>query len=83
MNYAIVITGGNKGLGHAVSKHIAHDHQTALIIGSRDEYANTKAVKTIVETTGNKNVFAFPLDLSDFDHIRAFAKVISYYVTSY
>lgn len=69
----VLITGGNSGLGYETAKDLARRGAT-IIIASRNEAKSAKAVKKIIELTGNRNVEHRHLDLAKFDSVRTFAE---------
>ncbi|MEC3908899.1 oxidoreductase [Tamlana sp. 2201CG12-4] len=70
-----IITGGNVGLGFEIAKQLANKNAT-IIIACRTVSKGEKAIKDI-ETQLNKSINAniIPLDLTDFDSVRAFTEI--------
>lgn len=75
MNKIILITGGSSGIGFETAKALAAKGETVFIVG-RNETKTAEAVKTIIETTGNKNIKYFLADLSSQKSIRQLASQI-------
>ncbi|XP_072027868.1 retinol dehydrogenase 11-like [Amphiura filiformis] len=71
----VIITGGNAGIGKETAIDFAR-RGARVIIGCRNPKKATEAVKEIQRRSGNSNVVYIPLELSDQDSIREFAKTI-------
>ncbi|KZS88794.1 NAD(P)-binding protein, partial [Sistotremastrum niveocremeum HHB9708] len=69
----VIITGANSGLGLEAARHFATMNPARLILGCRSPKAAEEAVKDIQRTTGCQNVEYWPLDLSSFKSVSAFA----------
>lgn len=67
-----LITGGNSGIGRETATDLARRGAT-VIIASRDSKKSEEAVKDIIASTGNTNVFYKSLNLAKFSSIREFA----------
>lgn len=67
-----LITGGNSGIGRETATDLARRGAT-VIIASRDTKKSEEAVKDIIASTGNNNVFYKSLNLAKFSSIREFA----------
>uniref|UniRef100_A0A7R9WBE6 Uncharacterized protein n=1 Tax=Pseudictyota dubia TaxID=2749911 RepID=A0A7R9WBE6_9STRA len=77
----IVITGGNTGLGLESAKRLSAAGATVLLT-SRSTEKGEAAVKSIrdylaSEGVSNADVSSLPLDLCDFDSVRAFPSLLS------
>jgi NAD(P)-dependent dehydrogenase (short-subunit alcohol dehydrogenase family) len=69
---AVVITGGNTGIGKEAAVGLAR-LGARVVITSRDEKRGRAAREEIVERSGNDSVDVMPLDLASFRSIRSFA----------
>jgi len=72
----IAITGGNTGLGKEAAIKLASLGAQLLIL-SRASSKTDAAISEIKKLSGNNNIQAIPLDLSDLSSVRACAKEIS------
>jgi NAD(P)-dependent dehydrogenase (short-subunit alcohol dehydrogenase family) len=70
---AILVTGGNSGIGYECVRKLARERVT-IIIASRDRAASAAAVARIQRETGNPEVSEMGLDLGSLAAIRAFAQ---------
>ncbi|XP_045469309.1 dehydrogenase/reductase SDR family member 13-like [Harmonia axyridis] len=70
-----VVTGGNSGIGYAVSTLLASRGCKVIIADVQNSEESTKQIK---EDTGNSNVTWKHLDLSSFSSIRDFAKEVNH-----
>ncbi|RUP47741.1 hypothetical protein BC936DRAFT_145385 [Jimgerdemannia flammicorona] len=68
-----IVTGANTGIGLETARMLAQMH-AHVILACRNEEKGALAAADIVETTGNKGVESWPLDLSSFASIHAFAE---------
>lgn len=70
----VVVTGSNTGLGLEAARHVVRLGAEKVILAVRTISKGEKAVESIIETTHvTKNVLeVWPLDLSDYDSIKAF-----------
>ncbi|CAO2654817.1 Nn.00g115500.m01.CDS01 [Neocucurbitaria sp. VM-36] len=70
----IVITGSNTGLGLEAARHIARLGASKVILAVRTIAKGEAAARDIIASTNAKEnvVEVWPLDLSDFDSIKAF-----------
>merc|ERR1711970_507353 len=71
----VVITGGNAGVGFETAKSIA-SQGARLVLACRSREKGEKAVKNIIESTGNTQVVFRMLDLQDLKSVRSFAENI-------
>jgi NAD(P)-dependent dehydrogenase (short-subunit alcohol dehydrogenase family) len=71
----VIITGSNVGLGLEVARHIARLGAVKVILAVRNTKSGEDAAANIVETAKSKSdsVEVWPLDLSSYDSIKAFA----------
>ncbi|XP_072028109.1 retinol dehydrogenase 11-like [Amphiura filiformis] len=70
-----IITGGNAGIGKETAIDFAR-RGARVIIGCRNPKKATEAVKEIQRRSLSSNVVYIPLELSDQDSVREFAKTI-------
>ncbi|MQW23786.1 MULTISPECIES: SDR family NAD(P)-dependent oxidoreductase [unclassified Lactococcus] len=76
-NKAIIITGGNSGLGFQCAKNIALvDKEATIILACRNIQKAESAIQELANETGNKNISVRSLDLASLDSVRSFAKNI-------
>jgi len=69
-----IITGGNCGLGYQCAQEIAATSPGwHVVITGRDEEKSLRAVRTMIEATGNPHIEALPLDLASLASVRRFA----------
>ncbi|KAJ3737515.1 hypothetical protein DFJ43DRAFT_987156 [Lentinula guzmanii] len=68
----VVVTGANTGLGFEAAKHFAQMNPKKVILACRSEEKGEQAVQKIVRT-GYMRAEVWPLDLSSFDSVQAFA----------
>jgi NAD(P)-dependent dehydrogenase (short-subunit alcohol dehydrogenase family) len=73
---AILVTGGNSGIGYECVRRLARE-RVPIIIASRDRAASAAAVQRVQDETGNKDVSEMGLDLGSLAAIRAFAQEIA------
>ena len=66
-----IVTGGASGLGVPTALTLAA-HGAAVTLAVRNEQAGQKVAQEIIAATGNANVFAATLDLSNRESIRQF-----------
>jgi len=69
---AILITGGNTGLGYQVALELAK-RQGTIVIACRDVEKGKKALEEITKQSGNTNVDCIPLDLGNLESVDAFS----------
>lgn len=69
----VLVTGGNDGIGLATARDLAK-RGAHVIIASRNMEKSAKAVKDIINATGNEKIECKHLDLTSFKSIRAFAR---------
>jgi NAD(P)-dependent dehydrogenase (short-subunit alcohol dehydrogenase family) len=67
-----IVTGGNTGIGKATALGLANEGMQ-VVLAVRDAAKGEAARAEIAAQSGNANVFVMPLDLGDFESIRAFA----------
>jgi NAD(P)-dependent dehydrogenase (short-subunit alcohol dehydrogenase family) len=72
---AILVTGGNSGIGFECVRRLARERR-AVIIASRDRAASAAAVAKIRTETGNADVTEMGLDLGSLAAVRAFAQEV-------
>ncbi len=75
-NQTIIVTGSNTGLGREAARHFARLNCAKLILAVRNTAAGEVARKDILSTTKRSQdvVEVWPLDLSSYESIRAFAE---------
>jgi light-dependent protochlorophyllide reductase len=69
---AVLVTGGNSGIGFACAQTLAREGWRVLI-ASRDRAASAEAVKRIIRESGNDGVSALELDLGSTASVRRLA----------
>jgi NAD(P)-dependent dehydrogenase (short-subunit alcohol dehydrogenase family) len=74
-----IVTGANCGLGYEAAKHLAALGAAKVIITARNAEAGAKAKAAIEATTGTTTgsggiVECWPLDLSSYESVKAFAR---------
>ncbi|XP_056594659.1 retinol dehydrogenase 12 [Triplophysa dalaica] len=72
----VIITGANTGIGKETARDLAR-RGARVIMACRDVEKAEAARKELMEDSGNQNVVANKLDLSDTKSIRAFAELIN------
>ena len=72
---AVIVTGGNSGIGFACSRRLAHDGWQVWI-ASRNREASRRAVQRIARECGDDSIFALDLDLGSLASVRRFAAEI-------
>jgi retinol dehydrogenase-12 len=71
----IIITGSNVGLGLEAARHATALNASKVVLAVRSTEKGEAAKKSIEESTGKKNVVeVWPLDLQNYDSVKAFAK---------
>lgn len=75
----IVVTGSNVGLGFEAARHFTRLNAAKVILAVRNVEKGNAAKKSIEESTGRTDnvVEVWPLDLSSYDSVKAFAKKVS------
>lgn len=69
----VLITGGNSGIGEVTARELARlGHK--VYVACRDSQKTKDAVKRIKAGASSDDVFHIPLDLGDFESVRACAK---------
>lgn len=71
----VIVTGSNTGLGKEAARHFARLGASKLILAVRNTKAGEAAKKDIESTTkcGASVIEVWPLDLSSYDSVKAFA----------
>ncbi|KAM0812460.1 hypothetical protein AB5N19_12451 [Seiridium cardinale] len=70
-----IVTGANTGLGLEAARHLANLGSKKVIMGVRNAKAGDEARRDIESTTKTRGVVeVWPLDLCDYDSVKAFAK---------
>ncbi|KTF83067.1 hypothetical protein cypCar_00029859 [Cyprinus carpio] len=72
----VIITGANTGIGKETARDLAK-RGARVIMACRDLEKAEAARKDLIEDSGNQNIVANKLDLSDTKSIRAFAELIN------
>uniref|UniRef100_A0A9J7WVB2 Zgc:112332 n=2 Tax=Cyprinus carpio TaxID=7962 RepID=A0A9J7WVB2_CYPCA len=72
----VIITGANTGIGKETVRDLAK-RGARVIMACRDLEKAEEARKELMEDSGNQNIVANKLDLSDTKSIRAFAELIN------
>ena len=74
-----IVTGSNTGVGYETAQALVnYGYVVILACRSRDKgLAAVEAIGKATTGSGGKPLFVHPLDLSDFDSIRAFCKYVS------
>jgi light-dependent protochlorophyllide reductase len=72
---AVLVTGGNSGIGFECARELARKGWR-VIIASRDREASAAAVRRIAGETGTHAVGEMGLDLGSIESVRAFAREI-------
>uniref|UniRef100_A0A671MZ78 Retinol dehydrogenase 12-like n=1 Tax=Sinocyclocheilus anshuiensis TaxID=1608454 RepID=A0A671MZ78_9TELE len=72
----VIITGANTGIGKETARDLAK-RGARVIMACRDLEKAEAARKELIEDSGNQNIVANKLDLSDTESIRAFAELIN------
>lgn len=75
-NKNIIVTGGSTGIGYETALGLAGMGASVWIVG-RNESKLARAVKSIIESTGNKNVDSFLTDLSSIQAIKELGQSIN------
>ena len=71
----VIITGANSGLGFECTQFIAEaDKNWHIVMACRDIAKGNRAKKEIVDTTGNKDISVYALDLASFKSIHNFVE---------
>ena len=68
----IVVTGGNRGIGHAAARHLAAQGH-AVILVCRDEERGREALDGLAELSGDARHHLVTADLASLDSVRACA----------
>lgn len=71
-SYKIVVTGGDSGIGLATVEALARQNATVLIAAYHIAHGQEVA-QNVSKRTGNDNVSAMAIDLSNFSSVRSFA----------
>lgn len=69
----VLVTGGNTGIGLALCKQLAIEHNIHVFLGSRDEDRGKEAIKTIVTAAPQAKVTLVVIDVSSTDSVQAAA----------
>ena len=75
-NKNIIVTGGSTGIGYETALGLAGMGASVWIVG-RNELKLTRAVKSIIESTGNEHVDYFLTDLSSIRSIHDLGQTIN------
>lgn len=70
-----VVTGSNTGIGRATAQELAR-HGASVVLACRSEAKSLPVVEAIRAATGNEQVEFLPLDLGDFESVRAAARTL-------
>lgn len=70
----IIVTGSNTGLGKEAARHLAAMNPARLILAVRNVSKGQVAAQDIIETTKNKNIEVWELDMASFASVKAFAQ---------
>lgn len=75
-NQTIIVTGANSGLGREAARHFATLGASKVILAVRNIASGQDALKDIAASSGCPagTVEVWPLDLSQFDSVKAFAR---------
>jgi NAD(P)-dependent dehydrogenase (short-subunit alcohol dehydrogenase family) len=65
----VLITGGSSGIGYETAVELAR-RGARIIIASRQQDKGQQAIRSIIDKTGNKQVYYEPLDLCDWLSVR-------------
>ncbi|THH16049.1 hypothetical protein EUX98_g9365 [Antrodiella citrinella] len=69
----VLIVGTNVGLGLEAAKHFAQMNPKKLFVTSRTEEKCAQTAQVLQQETGCESVVSWPLELSDFASVKAFA----------
>ena len=72
----VIVTGANTGIGKETALDLVK-RGAKVILACRDEQRATDAAKDIIAETGSDKVLVRIVDLSSFESVRAFAKLIN------
>jgi NAD(P)-dependent dehydrogenase (short-subunit alcohol dehydrogenase family) len=74
-NQVIIVTGSNVGLGFEAARHFTRLNAAKVILAVRNVEKGNEAKKAIEDSTGRTGnvVEVWPLDLSSYDSVKAFA----------
>ena len=72
----VVVTGANTGIGKETALDLVK-RGAKVILACRDEQRATDAAKDIIAETGSDKVLVRIVDLSSFESVRAFARLIN------
>mmetsp|Transcript_14672 Transcript_14672/g.44000 ORF Transcript_14672/g.44000 Transcript_14672/m.44000 type:complete len:288 (-) Transcript_14672:25-888(-) len=75
MAKTVLVTGGNSGIGFALSKLLATEHGCAVLLGSRDEKKGSDAVAAI-KKLGGKSVELVVIDVASDASVAAAAEAV-------
>ena len=71
----VIVTGANTGIGKETALDLVK-RGAKVILACRDEQRATDAAKDIIAETGSDKVHVRIVDLSSFESVRAFAKLM-------
>ncbi|XP_067000509.2 retinol dehydrogenase 11 isoform X3 [Anabrus simplex] len=71
----VIVTGANSGIGKETARDLAR-RGARVILACRNLKLGKEAQDEIIETTGNKNVVLYKLDLASLSSVREFARTV-------
>ena len=74
---AVLVTGGNAGLGYHAARHVAVDLRRHVLLACRDPGRGCEAAARIAAETGNPNVVSIALDLARLRSVRDLAVALA------
>lgn len=75
----VLVTGGNKGIGYALCKQLAAEHNYHVLLGSREKGRGERAIEMMLKTAPEceGKVTLLSLDVSDDDSVSEAARVVA------